>query len=188
MIDPFEDTRAHAARPAVACALRRATPADALVLCVFAARTFSDTYGRHNHPDNLQTHLDASFNVNAQTAEVTDPRVATLLAHVGGRLAGYAQVRLGPSPECVTGTAAVELHRFYVDGIWHGRGISQQLMAGVRAAAAEFAGRSLWLKVWENNARALAFYAKGGFVDVGSADFFVGPDRQRDRVLVARID
>ncbi|MEO7431693.1 MAG: GNAT family N-acetyltransferase, partial [Dokdonella sp.] len=75
-----------------------------------------------------------------------------------------------------------------VDSIWHGRGISQQLMAGVREAAAGFAGGTLWLKVWENNARALTFYDKNGFTDVGSADFFVGPDRQRDRVLVARID
>ena len=37
--------------------------------------------------------------------------------------------------------------------------------------------------VWERNARALAFYAKSGFVDVGTADFYVGTDRQTDRVL-----
>jgi len=28
-------------------------------------------------------------------------------------------------------------------------------------------------------------YAKNAFTDVGSADFFVGPDRQCDRVLAA---
>ena len=41
----------------------------------------------------------------------------------------------------------------------------------------------VWLGVWEENARAIAFYRKCGFVDVGSIDFFVGSDRQTDRVL-----
>jgi GNAT superfamily N-acetyltransferase len=188
MIRQLEETGAPIERPAVHCTLRRAIAEDAHVLCAFAARTFTDTYGRHNHPDNLQRHLDAAFNLHQQTAEVADPQVATLLMYVDGRLAGYAQVRLGASPACVTGDAPVELHRFYVDGIWHGRGISQQLMAAVRSAAVDFAGKTLWLKVWENNARAIAFYAKGRFVDVGDADFFVGQDRQRDRVLALCLD
>jgi GNAT superfamily N-acetyltransferase len=175
------------ASPADACTLRHATPADAGVLCVFAARTFTDTYGRHNDPRNLRHHLEATFGLAQQTAELCDRQVTTLLALVDGQLAGYAQIRRGPAPACVNGPAPIELHRFYVDRDWHGRGISQCLMVGARAAARDFSGDTLWLKVWENNARAIAFYAKSDFVDVGSADFFVGSDRQRDRVLAARL-
>jgi GNAT superfamily N-acetyltransferase len=175
------------ARPTGDCALRRATPADAGVLCVFAARTFTDTYGRHNHPRNLRHHLDAAFGLEQQTRELCDPEVTTLFVHVDGHLAAYAQVRRSSPAPCVTGPAPVELHRFYVDLAWHGLGISQHLMAAARMAALDFSGVTLWLKVWENNARAIAFYAKGGFVDVGSADFFVGSDRQRDRVLAASL-
>jgi hypothetical protein len=39
--------------------------------------------------------------------------------------------------------------------------------------------------VWERNPRAIAFYVKCGFVDVGSKAFYVGSDCQTDRVLVA---
>jgi ribosomal protein S18 acetylase RimI-like enzyme len=54
--------------------------------------------------------------------------------------------------------------------------------------AARTAGaRHLWLGVWEHNARALRFYAKCGFVDVGSHDFVLGTDRQTDRVMVAPV-
>ena len=43
--------------------------------------------------------------------------------------------------------------------------------------------QALWLSVWELNPRAQAFYRKMGFADVGSTVFFVGPDRQTDRVM-----
>jgi diamine N-acetyltransferase len=45
----------------------------------------------------------------------------------------------------------------------------------------------LWLGVWERNPRAIAFYAKSGFSEVGIHDFLVGTDRQTDRVLVAPV-
>jgi ribosomal protein S18 acetylase RimI-like enzyme len=40
-----------------------------------------------------------------------------------------------------------------------------------------------WLGVWEHNPRAIAFYRKWGFVEVGEHTFPVGDDPQRDLVL-----
>ena len=54
--------------------------------------------------------------------------------------------------------------------------------AAVEAAAARGA-RTLWLGVWERNARAIAFYAKCGFADVGAQPFTLGADVQTDRVM-----
>lgn len=58
-------------------------------------------------------------------------------------------------------------------------------MEAVYSAAAGSGGRSIWLSVWERNRRAMAFYVKSGFREVGSTAFILGTDRQRDRVLVA---
>jgi ribosomal protein S18 acetylase RimI-like enzyme len=41
--------------------------------------------------------------------------------------------------------------------------------------------------VWERNDRALAYYRKSGFVDVGSHTFVVGGDAQTDRVMVRAV-
>jgi GNAT superfamily N-acetyltransferase len=166
-----------------ACHVRRGMPADAGALSVFAVATFTDTYGRHNRPEDLQRHLDASFGLRQQFGELSDPAVTTLLAHVDGQLAAYAQVRNVPAPACVSGAAPIELHRLYVDRTWHGRGVGQHLLAQARVAALALGGVTLWLKVWEKNARAIAFYAKAGLANVGIADFFVGTDRQTDCVL-----
>ena len=60
-------------------------------------------------------------------------------------------------------------------------------MAAVMEAAQTAGARHLWLGVWEHNPRAIRFYAKCGFVDVGSHDFVLGADRQTDRVMLAPV-
>ena len=167
--------------------VRRGITADAPALAQFAARTFADTFAADNRPEDLHAHLASSYSVRQQTAELADPDVVTLLAHHDGVLVAYAQVRRRQPPPCVTQGQAVELHRFYVDRAAHGRGVARQLMLAVHDAARALGGRHLWLGVWERNPRAIAFYAKSGFVHVGSHDFFVGADRQTDRVFVVPV-
>ena len=58
-------------------------------------------------------------------------------------------------------------------------------MQAARTAAQELGGHRMWLGVWERNARALAFYRKAGFVEVGNHVFMVGSDPQTDLVLVS---
>ena len=96
---------------------------------------------------------------------------------------GYAQLREGKVPDCVSRDGAIELWRFYVLRDWHGQGIAQALMARVRAEAVARGAATLWLGVWEQNPRAQAFYRKCGFVDVGDHVFLFGTDPQRDRVM-----
>jgi GNAT superfamily N-acetyltransferase len=136
----------------------------------------------------MAAHLASRYGIGQQAQELADPDVITLIAEAAGRLAGYAQVRRGLSPpDCVIGEAPVELWRFYVDRPWHGRGLAQRLMAAVHKAARELDGRTLWLSVWERNPRATVFYERSGFHDVGTQDFWLGTDRQTDRIMVARL-
>jgi len=168
--------------------IRRGVAADAGALAAFAARTFAETFAADNRPEDIAAHLAASYGLAQQTRELVDPHVVTLLAHRGEVLVAYAQIRQKPPPPCVTHARPLELQRFYVDRPAHGDGIAQLLMATVRATVRSLGAQHLWLSVWERNPRAIAFYRKAGFVGVGSADFYVGPDRQTDRVLVAPVD
>ncbi len=167
--------------------IRRGVVSDAPHLAAFAARTFAEAFGADNRPEDMQAHLAKSYGVPQQTGELANPDVITLLAHQGETLVGYAQVRRNVPPPCVTQERTVEIHRFYVDRPAHGTGVAQALMSAAHEAARELGGEHIWLSVWERNPRAIAFYTKMGFVDVGSADFYVGPDRQTDRVLVASL-
>ena len=170
--------------------IRKATPApaDTARLTAFAARTFSEAFAADNRPEDMAAYMAASFTPEHQAAELADPEVITLLAEIGSDLAGYAQLRSGPAPEEVTGPEPIELVRFYVDRRHHGRGLAQSLMTAVLAASAERGAETLWLGVWERNPRAIAFYGKSGFADVGSHEFLLGADRQTDRLMARPVE
>lgn len=167
--------------------IRRAGESDVAALAEFAARTFAETFGPDNRPEDMAMFLESTFGLEHQAREIADPTWVTLLVEIDDTLAGYAQIKQGPPPPCVAGPSPIELYRFYVDTSWKGRGIAQRLMSEVRAAAVELGGQTLWLGVWEHNPRAKAFYAKCGFRDVGSHDFVLGTDTQTDRIFVASL-
>jgi diamine N-acetyltransferase len=165
--------------------IRRGIASDASALSAFAARTFTEAFVADNQPEDMRAHIAATYSVAQQTKELTDPHFATLLAYRDETLLAYAQVRRKLPPPCVTQAQPVQLYRFYVDRVAHGSGVAQKLMTAVHQTASEFGAQHLWLNAWEHNPRALAFYTKAGFKDVGSTDFYVGSDRQIDRVLVS---
>jgi diamine N-acetyltransferase len=168
--------------------IRHATVDDASRVAVFAQRTFVETFAADNSVEDIAAHVAKSFGAAIQLSEIGDSQMTTLLAELDANLAGFAQVHRGTPPACVTGASPIELRRFYVDRPFHGRGIAQSLMRAADDVARERGGRTLWLGVWERNPRAIAFYAKCGFVDVGEQAFMVGADEQTDRVMVRSLD
>lgn len=168
--------------------IRRATPDDAAALAQLASRTFEETFGAGNDPADLVAHLASSYSEAQQRAEILDPEMATLLFEQNGVFGGYAQVRRHPPPPEVPGRNPIQLERLYVDAAHHGRGVGQQLMRAVHAVAHEMGGDTIWLTVWTENPRAIAFYRKCGFDVVGSTIFVVGSDPQTDHLMAAPVE
>jgi len=173
--------------------IRPARPQDATELSALIARTFSETFGPHTPPDDLAVHVASTYTPELQAAEIVDPAgnilvVETTAPHGNSSLIGYAHLFRSPAPAVITGPTPLELKRFYVDFSWHGRGIAQMLMTEVLRTAMAQGARTLWLGVWEGNARAIAFYRKYGFLRVGEHLFPVGSDPQIDWLLVRSLD
>jgi ribosomal protein S18 acetylase RimI-like enzyme len=163
--------------------IRRAIAADAEALASLAERTFVEAFGSRNRPEDLELHLQRNYGAAIQRREILDPEVTTFVVEEAGFLLAYVQLAGGEAPPEVAGAKPVEIRRFYVDAPWHGRGLAQRLMA----TALEFAGTAgagvVWLGVWEENPRGIAFYRKCGFAAVGSHVFVVGNDPQRDLLM-----
>lgn len=163
--------------------IRIATVEDAERVSAFAARAFAETFAADNTAEDMAAYLAATFSPELQRAEIADAATRVLLAESDGTVVGYAQLAAHPRPACVSGSIPIEIVRFYVDRGWHGRGVAQALMRRVIDAAARMGADTLWLGVWERNPRAIAFYRKMRFEDVGSHDFVLGRDVQTDRVM-----
>ena len=167
--------------------IRRGVVEDAAVLADLARTTFYDAFAAANDPTDMALHLQRAYGVSQQAGELQDPGITTLLVEKDGRAIAYAQIRDHDMPDCVKGPAPLELWRFYVDRAWHGQGIAPALMDRVKSEARRRGARTLWLGVWEHNARAQAFYAKCGFTDVGEHIFLFGRDPQTDRMMTTML-
>lgn len=167
--------------------VRRATPADASLLAQMAEETFRAAFGALNSVEDMDLHCQSSYREDIQAAEISDPDMLTLLCAEGSSLAGFVQLKWGKQPACVATAAPGEIHRFYVRAHWHGRGVAQELMQSGIEALARRGSDAGWLGVWERNPRAIAFYRKCGFVEVGHQVFTVGRDPQRDVVMMRRL-
>jgi diamine N-acetyltransferase len=168
--------------------LHGVTPDDAARLAEFGARTFHESFAADNTPEDMQRHLESAWSPEKQLAELQDPGIDTLVASSPqGEWMAFAQVRVGKVSEGVPAEGSIELWRFYVDKRWHGQGVAASLMAAAKERARKRGARTMWLGVWERNARAKAFYAKHGFGKVGSQVFVVGSDPQTDHVMLCQL-
>jgi ribosomal protein S18 acetylase RimI-like enzyme len=163
--------------------IRRSKPDDAGLLADLGARTFSETFASDNTPENMAAYLASSFNLAQQTDELADPAATFLIAEVNGAVAGYAMLRAGKPAEAIEGAKPVELVRLYVSREWLGSGVGEALMRECLDEAQDAGHETIWLGVWERNARAQAFYRKWNFNVVGEHVFQLGSDRQTDILM-----
>lgn len=179
--------------PAAPCTIRRGVAGDAAMLAALGRRTFVDTFAADNTPEDMAAYLTHAYGVEQQAAELALPDAVFLIAEAEGGAAGYVYLRQAPLPAHITDPApgqpgpSIEIARFYVDAPWHGKGIAHALMEAALDEAARRGARTVWLGVWERNARAIAFYTKRGFHDIGVQPFKLGSDLQHDRVMAREV-
>ena len=163
--------------------IRNATVADAAALAALEERTFRDTFEASNSREDMALHCSASFGEAIQRREIMDPNLEILVCEQHGSLIAFAQIRWGRPPACVRATRPVEIQRFYVSREHHGLGLAKSLMDKAITAARARDADVIWLGVWEHNPRAIAFYRKWDFVEVGDHVFQLGTDPQRDIIM-----
>ena len=166
--------------------LRRGAPTDddARLLSTLGARLFEEAFGPANNPDDLRAFLAATYSPAKQFAELGDPLRAVWVAESDGEAIGYVLLRRHARSVSISAADPAEVQRIYVARSLHGRGVADLLMQACLDEARAWGADALWLGVWERNPRAIAFYARWGFRQVGEQRFLVGSDAQLDHVMM----
>ncbi|OJX82152.1 MAG: hypothetical protein BGO93_23355 [Mesorhizobium sp. 65-26] len=162
------------------CAMQR----DAEALSTFAAGLFRETYAADTAASDLADYIAGNFGSERQRAEIVDPRGVVLLAVKAGdqdAILGYAHLVMLAPGEAL-------LNRLYVEAGCRGTGLAGRLLDALRGECRQRGAAGLRLTVFEKNARAIAFYRRSGFADVGTIDFTVGEDVQRDIEMLLPIE
>jgi len=167
--------------------IRPTTLQDNELLAAIGAETFYDSYAADTSPKDLDKYLSASFGPEKQAAELTDPQSRFFIADSGGQVVGFVKVTFRDAPEGVIAQKPLGIAELYTRKPWIGRGVGPRLMMWCLAEARAAGCDLIWLTVWEKNPRAIRFYTKWGFSEVGTEAFLFGEELQRDLVMVRSV-
>jgi ribosomal protein S18 acetylase RimI-like enzyme len=163
--------------------IRRATAGDNVLLADMGARTFIEAYSADISLEKLAAHVASEYGPAEQAGELAEPSTLFLIAEVSGVAAGYAKLAEAEVPSVVRGERPVELNRIYLETQWIGRGVGARLMDACLEMAAAAGYKVMWLGVWEHNRRAIDFYHKWGFTEVGAHAFVLAGEEMKDILM-----
>lgn len=166
--------------------IRRAILDDVDALVALTARSFRQTYMGGTNPEEVERHIALNFTPEKIGLELADPEASMLLGCLGDEPVAYALLRKGSAPDCVPGTAPMELARLYVLRENIGAGFGAALMKACLDEQQRLQCDLIWLGVWDRNDRARAFYEKWGFKQAGRYEFLFGGTPYQDLVMVRR--
>jgi len=168
--------------------IRRATADDAGALAALAAVTFPLACPPSSSPADIAAHLANTLSEEHFNEYLADPDTTILVIDADGQLNGYSVLvdRPAKDPDVASVLSllpSVEISKCYVHPDYHGLGGAAELMHASLQAAAACGGSGAWLGVNSQNARAIRFYQKSGFRNVGTKSFRLGSTVEHDFVL-----
>ncbi len=168
-----------------ACTVRLCTADDAPRLALVGAATLLDAYAGFLPGDALVLHAAKHHHPAAYEAELARPHSRAWLAEVAPAAApvGYAMLTAPEFPAELVRQGDLELRRIYVLSRFHGRGAALELMEAAIASAREQGAPHLLLGLHPENHRAMAFYRKHGFKQIGTRQFHLGQTLFEDPVM-----
>lgn len=163
--------------------LRKCTVADLSVLCELSTKTYYETFAQLNTTENMKAYLEYAFNAEKLLDELKDVNSEFFFLFSDGELAGYIKLNEAPSQSDINDKDSLEIERIYVTAEFQSRGLGKYLLEQAIKATTLRDKKYIWLGVWEKNSKAIGFYKRNGFYEVGTHSFIMGDEEQTDYIM-----
>ena len=163
--------------------LRQCRMADIDELRTLSIQTYYETFAAFNTPENMEEYLNRAVDREKLRRELSDKNSMFFFLLSDEKPAGYLKVNEAPSQTDVNDPASLEIERIYVSGAFQGEGLGRYLMEQAIRMAVERKKKYVWLGVWEKNEKAIRFYKRNGFCQIGTHSFDMGEDVQTDYIM-----
>lgn len=169
--------------------IRRAIAGDEAALSLIGQATFLETFSGVLGGQAIVAHCKKAHSEEQYQLWLNDPRYALWLieAQPGAAPVGFALVSPPDLPGAHSPTD-LELKRIYLLSKFQGGGFGKQLIQTAIAYAEDHGAERLLLGVYAENENALSFYARSGFVQIGSRTFNVGGVDYDDKVMAKMLN
>ncbi|MBF0577751.1 GNAT family N-acetyltransferase [Dysgonomonas sp. GY617] len=146
-------------------------------------RTFHETFSSTNTEENMTNYLEEKFSIEKLTTELSNSDSLLYFAIINDDIIGYLKINWGQAQTEIKDEQGLEIERIYVLQKFQGKYAGQLLYEKAIEKAKQKNIDYVWLGVWEENPKAIAFYKKNGFIEFDKHIFKLGDDEQTDIMM-----
>lgn len=151
--------------------VRIPTLKDAFTLAKLGERTFIESHGTSASAVDINDYVSKRFSIAEFEKELSDSNSVYRLIYYNNQLAGYSKIIYNSPNPSITENNVCKMERLYILKEFYNKNIGKYLFDYNVALAKTNNQLGMWLYVWTENKRALAFYEKQGFKNIGSTYF-----------------
>lgn len=155
-------------------------------LAELGAGTFYETFRPHNSEEDMQAYLANTYTPALVQGNLKKSGVHYFLGYDELGDQGYIKLIENPVGIKLEGKI-MELEKIYVRTSAQGSGLAKLLMEQAAMHSKQLSFNYIYLGVWQENARALAFYKKLGFEIFDTRKFLLGSRSCDDYLLSLKL-
>ena len=157
--------------------IRLAKKEDAQFIALLGRVTFTETFGHFfRDQQDLIDYYNYTFSVQKIEDGMKKENNIFWIAFVNHLPVGYAKLKLNSQSEFIDSKDVCQLQKIYVLKDFLSMGIGFGLQESLLKKAKELGFDKVWLSVLNSNERAINFYKKTGFEEIGNHDFQIGKE------------
>jgi len=154
--------------------IKIAKEADIAILALLGRLTWAESHGQYiDDKNNLLEYLNKNFSVSKMKQDISNPKNLFYIVYVDDLPVGYAKLVVNAKHESVPSKNNCQLERIFIQNEFIPLKIGQQLLTFVEEKAKALRLDTMWLSVYIKNNRAIRFYERNEFKNVGELNFLV---------------
>ncbi|WP_353777896.1 GNAT family N-acetyltransferase [Winogradskyella sp. 3972H.M.0a.05] len=154
--------------------IKIATEAHAETLALLGRVTYIESHGHFiGNENDLSEYVKTAFSVSKTRDDINDPNTIFYIISVDELPVGYVKLVLGTTHKSVSSENNCQLERIYILNDFIPLKLGHQLMDYIEEKVKEMQLNTIWLSVYIENKRAIRFYQKNGYQEVGISTFLV---------------
>jgi ribosomal protein S18 acetylase RimI-like enzyme len=168
--------------------IKIATEADTEVLALLGRQTWAESHGHYIEDKNdVLKYLNENFSVSKTKQNLNTPNQHYYIIYADDLPVGYAKLIANASNINVKSQNSCQLERIFILNDFIPLKIGQQLLTFVEEQSRKLQLNTLWLTVYIKNERAIRFYERNEFKNVGELNFNVSGKEYKNIVFSKKI-
>ena len=168
--------------------IKSAKETDTEVLALLGRLTYAESHGHFiDDKNDLLKHLDENFSVSKTKQDINSSKNIFYIVYADDLPVGYAKLVVNAKNKNIASQNTCCLEKIYILNDFIPLKIGQKLLTFVEEKTKALQLDTLWLSVYIKNKRAIRFYERNEFINVGELNFIVNGKTYENTVFSKKL-